>query len=96
MCCASNRSVQSLWNASYPYTCWPVFVIPLKLPPGVLLQRQNVFLSLIIPEHLGNNMGVFMEPMFDELVRAWGRGMDIQLSYKDKLQNACLIPLLPA
>ncbi len=22
-----------------PYTCWPIFVIPLNLPPGVLLQR---------------------------------------------------------
>jgi hypothetical protein len=24
---------------SAPYTCWPVFAIPLNLPPGVLLQR---------------------------------------------------------
>ena len=22
-----------------PYTCWPVFVIPLNLPPGVIFQR---------------------------------------------------------
>ena len=58
-----------------PYTCWPVFVIPLNLPPGVLFQRQNIFLSLIIPEHPGNNMGVFMEPVIDELVRAWEEGV---------------------
>ena len=58
-----------------PYTCWPVFVIPLNLPPGVSFQRQNVFLSLIIPEHPGNNMGVFMEPLFDELVHAWDHGV---------------------
>ncbi|XP_015694304.1 uncharacterized protein LOC102720804 isoform X1 [Oryza brachyantha] len=31
------------------YTCWPVFVIPLNLPPGVCMQKHNVFLSLIIP-----------------------------------------------
>ena len=53
-----------------PYTCWPVFVIPLNLPPGVCFQRQNVFLSLIIPGHPGSNMGVFMEPVIDELLNA--------------------------
>ncbi|MVG17265.1 hypothetical protein EF849_22830, partial [Aeromonas jandaei] len=49
-----------------PYTCWPVFVIPLNLPPpGVLFQCHTVFLSLIIPGHPGNNMGVYMEPLID-------------------------------
>jgi hypothetical protein len=58
-----------------PYTCWPVFVIPLNLPPSVCFQRQNIFLSLIIPGHPENNMGVFMGPVFDELVRAWEEGV---------------------
>ena len=58
-----------------PYTCWPVFVIPLNLPLGVCFQRQNVFLALIIPRHQGNNMGVFMEPVIDELVHAWEEGV---------------------
>jgi hypothetical protein len=30
---------------------------------------------LIIPEHPENNMGVFMEPMIDELVHAWEEGV---------------------
>jgi hypothetical protein len=54
-----------------PYTCWPVFVIPINLPPpGVCFQRQNIFVSLIIPGHPGNKMGVYMEPLIDELVCA--------------------------
>jgi hypothetical protein len=57
------------------YTCWPVFVIPLNLPPGVCFQRQNILLSLIISGHPGNNMGVFMEPLIDELVHAWEEGV---------------------
>ena len=57
------------------YTCWPVFVIPLNLPPGVMFQRQNIFLSLIIPEHPGNDMSVFMEPLIDDLLRAWEQGV---------------------
>jgi len=60
---------------SAPYTCWPIFVIPLNLPPGILLQRQNIFLSLIIPGHPGNNMGVYMEPLIDELILAWEDGV---------------------
>jgi len=58
-----------------PYTCWPVFVIPLNLPPGVMFDPKNVFLSLIIPGHPGNNMGVFMQPLWDELLRAWEKGV---------------------
>jgi hypothetical protein len=33
------------------YTCWPIFVIPLNLPPGVCFQRQNILVLLIIPGH---------------------------------------------
>ncbi|XP_066396736.1 uncharacterized protein [Miscanthus floridulus] len=60
---------------SSPYTCWPVFVIPLNLPPGVAFQRQNILLSLIIPGHPGANMSVYMEPLIDDLVRAWDEGV---------------------
>jgi uncharacterized phage-associated protein len=32
-------------------------------------------MSLIIPRHSGNKMGVYMEPLIDELVRAWEEGV---------------------
>ena len=60
---------------SAPYTCWPVFVIPLNLPPGVAFQRHNMILTLIIPGHPGSKMGVFMEPVIDELIKAWNEGV---------------------
>ena len=52
-----------------------VFVIPLNLPAGVAFQRHNVILTLIIPGHPGKNMGVFMEPVIDELIKAWNEGV---------------------
>jgi hypothetical protein len=58
-----------------PYTCWPIFIIPLNLTPGVVFRRQNIFLSLIISGHPENKMGVFMEPLIDDLVRAWEEGV---------------------
>ena len=54
-----------------PYTCWHVFVIPLNLPPDVIFQRQNIFLSLIISGYPGNNMSVYMEPLIYYLLCAW-------------------------
>ena len=61
--------------AAAPYTCWPVFVIPLNLPPGVMFQQQNIFLSLIISGYPGDNMCVYMEPLVDDLLRAWEEGV---------------------
>ena len=61
--------------AAATYTCWPVFVIPLNLPPGVMFQRQNIFLSLIIPGYPGDNMCVYMEPLVDDLLRVWEEGV---------------------
>jgi hypothetical protein len=58
-----------------PYTCWPVFFYPHQPPPGVIFQQQNIFLSLIILEHPENSMGVFIEPVIDELVHAWEEGV---------------------
>ena len=58
-----------------PYSCWPVFVIPLNLPPGVIFQWQNIFLSLIIPGYLGDDMSVYMEPLIDDLLNAWEEGV---------------------
>jgi hypothetical protein len=36
--------------------------------PGVSFQRQNIFVSLIIPGYPGNKMVVYMERLIDELV----------------------------
>ena len=48
---------------------------PPQSPPNVIFQPKNVFLSLIIPSHLGNKMGLFIEPLIDELILAWEKGV---------------------
>ena len=44
------------------YSCWPLFVIPLNLPPGVIMQRKYMFLSLVVPgpDYPGKNLSVYM------------------------------------
>ena len=58
------------------YSCWPVFVIPLNLPPGVLMTRKTMFLSLIIPgpNYPGKNLSVYMQPIVDDLNHSWHHG----------------------
>ena len=58
------------------YSCWPVFVIPLNLPPRQIMQRKNIFLTLIVPgpNYLGKNMNVYMQPLKDELQEGWDNG----------------------
>ena len=48
---------------------------PPQSPPGVAFQRHNEILMLIIPGHPGKNMGVLMEPVIDELIKAWNEGV---------------------
>ena len=59
--------------SSNPYSCWPIFAIPLNLPPGAIMQRKTMFLSLIIPgpEYPGKNLSVFMQPLVDDLHHSW-------------------------
>jgi hypothetical protein len=57
------------------YSCWPIFVIPLNLPPGLIMQKNNIFLSLLIPEYPGKNYNVFMEPLVDDLLHAFEHGV---------------------
>lgn len=59
------------------YTCWPMFVISLNLPPGVCMRQHNMFLTLIIPgpNYPGKHISVFMEPLVDELILAWQQGV---------------------
>jgi hypothetical protein len=58
-----------------PYTCWPMFVIPINLPPGIMFKRQFVFVSLIILGYPGDKMSVYMQPLNDELESAWNDGV---------------------
>jgi hypothetical protein len=58
------------------YSCWPVFVIPLNLPPGVCMTSEYMFVSMIIPgpKYPGKNMNVYIEPLIDDLLLGWEDG----------------------
>lgn len=69
-----------------PYSCWPVFVTPYNLPPGMCMKKENIFLSLVIPgpEHPGKNLDVYMQPLYDDLQKLWDEGVVTYDSYTKK------------
>jgi len=56
-----------------PYSCWPVFVTPLNLPPGTLLRSEYIFLALVVsgPAHPGRKLNILMQPLVDEFQKLW-------------------------
>jgi hypothetical protein len=60
-----------------PYSCWPVFVTPLNLPPRTLLRPEYIFLALVVsgPKHPGKNLNILMQPLVDEFKTLW-EGVD--------------------
>jgi hypothetical protein len=68
-----------------PYSCWPVFVTPLNLPPGFIMKTEYIFLALVVPgpEHPGKNLNVLMQPLVDELLSLWN-GVETYDAYRKK------------
>jgi Transposase family tnp2 len=61
----------------HSYTCWPVFIVPYNLPPGMIMRTQNVLLPLIIlgPTHHGRSIDIYLQPLIDELKSLWVDGV---------------------
>ena len=71
-------------SSAAPYSCWPVFVFPYNLPPGMIMKEESMFLALVIPgpKHPGRDIDVCLEPLIDELKRLWLDGAMTWDEYK--------------
>jgi hypothetical protein len=76
LCVATDGFTPFNINAA-PYSCWPVFVTPLNLPPDTLLRSEYIFLSLVIPgpKHPGKKLNILMQPLVDEFQKLWDEGV---------------------
>ena len=81
---------------SKTYSCWPVLVAPLNLPPGTILQRKCMFRSLIIPGPIFQEEYKCVHAATDRWVERSLREWDTYIRrYEQKeLHNACLVPVL--
>ena len=63
-------------SSAAPYSCWPVFVFPYNLPPGMIMKEESMFLALVIPgpKHPGRDIDILLEPLINELNKLWSHG----------------------
>jgi Transposase family tnp2 len=64
-------------SSAAPYSCWPVFMFPYNLPPGLLMKEETMFLTLLLPgpKHPGRDIDICLEPLIDELKTLWSNGI---------------------
>ncbi|XP_033146608.1 uncharacterized protein LOC117133754 [Brassica rapa] len=59
------------------YLLWPVFLMPYNLPPEMCMQRELLFLTILIPglNHPKRSLDVFLQPLIKELTDLWSTGV---------------------
>jgi hypothetical protein len=62
-------------EASNPYSCCPIFVMPYNIPPNKCLKQGFVFRDLVIPGPKEKQMNVFLHPLMEEMKELW-QGVD--------------------
>jgi hypothetical protein len=64
-------------EASNPYSCWPIFVMPYNLPPNKCLKQGFLFLALVIPgpKEPRKQMNIFLHSLMEEMKELW-QGVD--------------------
>jgi hypothetical protein len=64
-------------EASNPYSCWPIFVMPYNLPPNKCPKQGFLFLALVIPgpKEPRKQMNIFLHSLMEEMKELW-QGVD--------------------
>jgi len=59
------------------YSLWPIFLTPYNLPPEMCMQRELLFLTILIPgsNHPKKSLDIFLQPLIKELKDLWSTGV---------------------
>ncbi|XP_056841656.1 uncharacterized protein LOC130494856 [Raphanus sativus] len=59
------------------YSLWPVFLTPYNLPPEMCMEKELLFMSILIPgpKHPKRSLDVFLRPLIEELKELWSTGV---------------------
>lgn len=76
--CLASDGFQPFANMRTSYSIWPVFLVPLNLPPWMCMKQQNVMLSMLLPgpDGPGDAIDVYLQPLIEELIELWEDGVD--------------------
>jgi len=76
--CLAGDGFQPFTNMKTSYNIWPIFLVPLNLPPWLCTKQQNIMLSMLIsgPEGPGDAIDIYLQPLIEELIDLWDNGVD--------------------
>jgi hypothetical protein len=71
-------------NMSSRHSTWPVLLCIYNLPPWLCMKRRYMMMPLLIsgPKQPGNDIDVYLAPLFEDLMKLWEDGV--------KIFDACL------
>ncbi|GJR71664.1 hypothetical protein Tco_0084029 [Tanacetum coccineum] len=85
------------------YSTWPVILCIYNLPPWLCMKRKYIMMSLLIsgPKQLGNDIDVYLSPLFNDMKTLWKPGVEMYDAYmKEKFNmqamSFCTINDFPA
>ena len=69
---------QPFGQSGSQYSCWPVMVTPLNLPPNMCMKEESIFLSCIVPGRSNpkQRIDVYLQPLIAELKQLWDDGVE--------------------
>ncbi|KAL1194470.1 hypothetical protein V5N11_010380 [Cardamine amara subsp. amara] len=76
------------------YYLWPVIIMPYNLLPGMCMEKEFLFLTILVPgpKHPKRSLDIFLQPSIHELKELWLDNLwEIILSvfpWKDKCISA--------
>ena len=76
--CLAGHGFEPFSTTKTSYSIWPIFLVPLNLPPWLCTKQQNVLLSVLIsgPDGPGDAIDIYLQPLIDELIALWEDGVD--------------------
>ncbi|KAL4025913.1 hypothetical protein IC575_014319 [Cucumis melo] len=70
-------------------SCWPVVMVIYNLTPWLCMKRKFMMLSILIsgPKQPGDDIGIYLEPLIDDLKLLWESGVECCDAYIEELFN---------
>ncbi|KAK6128488.1 hypothetical protein DH2020_037772 [Rehmannia glutinosa] len=75
--CLCTDGFQPFAQYGAQYSCWPVIVTPLNLPPWLCMKDKHMFLTVLVPgpKNPKDKLDVYLQPLIKELNQLWDVGV---------------------
>ena len=82
----STDGMNPFGEMSSSHSTWPVTLCIYNLPPWLCMKRKFIMMPVLIqgPQQPGNDIDVYLQPLFDDLLTLWNDGVEVWDEYEEK------------